>query len=162
MADRDGSVLMQVPVTEDLADELAYLAKAIDRSVTWLATQLLEQTLEDRKNTADRLGMMVFGLIGDAKKLVTGKRRRKPEDQKQVRIQVTVTPAVHQQIAELADGVNLTPVKMAALLLQTAVAQHGVFLEAIATKPVQALIKKARSKRTTREAESLRGKAPPA
>jgi len=146
-------VRFQVPVSEDLASEITFLAERLGRSSAWLAEQLLEQTLEDRKRVAEWLALAVLGTVYETtKKLLTGKKRRKPEIQEEVRLQLFIPENLAKEVEEAAAPLRIKPVKMAALFIEAGVFNHEAIILAVTTKQMKSITGIAASKKGVKHA----------
>jgi predicted transcriptional regulator len=141
-------VRFQVPVPEDVAMAIDTLAERLDRPSSWLAIELIKESIEDRKRFCEWFGLTFLGTAYDVIKQVTGRRPRKLSEQKEIRLQLTAPTELVAEISRLAEQWQQTPVKTAAMLLVAGVHHHKPYIEAVTSRLVKAALGKGRPNRS--------------
>lgn len=128
---------LQIPVSRELADQLATHAKTMEWTQGKLAAVLLEFATEDFSKMAKLLRVRLDALQ---------KHRNAPgmlcaANNSETRLQVLLTPTDVESIETAADALNHTPVRLAALLLDCSLADQKWFLHVLETKFGKAFLK---------------------
>lgn len=142
MPSKANLVRFQVPVTEDVATAIDRLAKGLDRSSAWLSVELLEISLEEREKFAEWIALAFVGKAYEVIKGLAGRPKRQAPSEKEVRLQLSVSPELVEKLTKLANQLQQSPVKVAGMLLSSAVHHHEPFIEFVTTKWVKAAVKR--------------------
>lgn len=147
MASKTKTTRYQVPVSEDTAADIELLAERMNRSVAWMGVELLKQSVEDRDSIANWFALSVMGTVYDQVKLLSGKRRRKPEEQEEVRLQLMLDAETVRKVEGIAARYRIPMVRMAGLLIEAGVFNHDLIIKVATSPGIQALLKGADSKK---------------
>jgi hypothetical protein len=109
-------VKLQIPVSRQLADELARWAQEMEWAQGHLASVLLELGTDDRGRIAQWLSKRAESCTRPE----TGSGWLQRGDNSAVRLQVYVKPRIAQRLEKLANALNQNTVRMAALILDFA------------------------------------------
>src|SRR5438105_1433920 len=110
----DGSdANLQIPVSRELADELANWAKEMEWTQGRLAAVLLEFGSNDRA----RIGRWLTKRVAECTGPGMGLGWLQKGDNSAVRLQVNIKPQVAWRLEKLAIALNQTTVRVAALLI---------------------------------------------
>ncbi|QDV73806.1 hypothetical protein [Botrimarina mediterranea] len=126
----DDSIKLQIPVTRELADELQRWATALHLTQAELAKTLLSFALDDLDNIGRWLALRV------SRKRVKGIKRGwlQRGGGEEVRLQVPIPASLKSRLDSTADDLNHTPVRMAALLIDFALADEAWAMSLLSTK----------------------------
>lgn len=108
---------IQVPVSRALADKVAAMAKGFEWTQARMAAKLLELAVSDLSVVGKWLARRVSTTKRQKSWLLVG-------DTSEVRLQLAIGSTVSEKVNELAVRLNHTPVRMAALLLDIAIADN--------------------------------------
>ncbi len=153
------NVRLQIPLREELAQEVAYLAARMDRSQAWMAARLLEEAIADQNALLGWLERFVVRAVGKSVRLFSESNGVSEERLKVIRLQVPVGRGVAEQVAAVGVRLNHTQVQMAALLLEWAVRDHGWLIEVVTTKWGKAVLSALYSKHQIDGGAEFRDKA---
>lgn len=136
MAEAAKPARMQVPIPKSLADEIGARAKDLDRSQRWLATELLQVVIQDRKKFCDFLTMRFVALTGRMVKAAVGKGKGngkgKKESEAVIHLDLLVRPDDFEAIGELAEQLGHTPARMAGIMLEWGIEENGLLIQFVA------------------------------
>lgn len=131
-------VKLQIPVSRELAEELAAHAKELEYTQARVCKVLLNWGVKDRQRIAKWLEIRM-----------TGRRPKgvKPgwlqlSDSSAVRLQVPVPQEIVDRLEEIAADLNHTTVRMAALVIDFTLADDRFLLKFLATRPVKYITRK--------------------
>lgn len=125
MSPTDERNRFQVPVSNELAEEIVAMANRLRRSPRWMATELLDVVIADRKSLADHMAAKVAAFLSGAAALLHGRSVPKPtKEPKVVHLDLALRPATANAIAALATNFGHTPAKMAGVMLQWGVREN--------------------------------------
>ena len=122
-------VKWQIPVSRELADQLAHWAKNLELTQARICEILLEFALEDPNNIGEWLTDRVHGRRRKGKK--TGWLQM--SDNSAVRLQVSLDPRVAEKIEAIANRLNQNGVRFAALLLDFSLADEKFGMRVFST-----------------------------
>ena len=128
---------MQIPVSRALADELARWAKGMEWTQGHLAKVLLELGTDDR----GRIGAWLNKRAEECTRPGIGPGWLQQGNNSELRLQVSVAPKIRQRIIKLANALNQTDVRMAALLLDFALCDEKWAMHLLKTKLGKAITK---------------------
>lgn len=118
-------IRFQVPVNNELAGEIAALAKRVRRSSRWMATELLDVVIEDRKSLANHIAAKVAAFLSGVSAIIHARSLPKLEKEpKVVHLDLALSPTTANVVTELAANFGHTPAKMAGLMLQWGVREN--------------------------------------
>ena len=133
--DEKNAVKLQIPVSRELADELARWAREMEWTQGGLTAVLLECGSEDRARIGRWLTRRVAGCTGPS----MGPGWLQKGDNSAVRLQVSVAPRVAWRLERLAIALNQTTVRVAALLIDFALCDERWMLSLVKSKFGKAL-----------------------
>jgi hypothetical protein len=133
----DLSVKLQVPVTRDLANELARWAQSMEWTQARLGAVLLDFGSEDFA----KVGRWMKVRATKARNGATGLGWLQTGNRSAVRLQLLVTKETAQRIELLANSLNQTSVRMAALLLDFALCDERWGMRVFSTTFGKAILK---------------------
>lgn len=142
MPAKNATVRFQVPVTEDVATAIDRLAKGLERSSAWLSVELLEISLEEREKFAEWVALAFVGKAYEVIKTLAGRPKRQAPSAKEVRLQLSISPELVGRLTKLAEQLQQSPVKVAGMLISSAVHHHEPFIELLTTRWVKAAVKR--------------------
>jgi hypothetical protein len=128
---------LQIPVSRELADELARWAKEIEWTQGHLAAVLLEFGTDDRA----KIGRWLAKRAATCTRPGSGPGWLQKGDNSAVRLQVSVKPRIASRIEKLANALNQTTVRMAALLLDFAVCDEKWAMQLLKSRVGKAISK---------------------
>jgi hypothetical protein len=130
-------IKLQIPVSRELADELARWAEEMEWTQGRLAAVLLEHGSADRSNIGKWLTKRVAQCTGPG----IGPGWLQKGDNSAVRLQVSVNQRVAWRIEKLASALNQTTVRVAALLIDFALCDEKWVIRLVKSKFGKALRK---------------------
>lgn len=139
---KDASIRFQIPVQEDVADEVARLASILERSQAWMAARLLEEAVRNQSTLSGWLEKFVVGTVGRTVGILARKEKAEKVEKGSIRLQVPVSLEVAERVEVLGKRLNHSQVQMAALLIEWAVADHGWLIELVGSKWGKAVMAK--------------------
>lgn len=142
----------RVPVPADLAIAIERLAKRMKRPTAWLAVELLQEAVEERRSFADWIALTLMGKAYDVIRKVAGTRRQKSLGE-EVRLELNVPVPLVDTVSRIAEQMNISPVKAAGMLLASAVHHNELFIELVTTKWVRAAMGKSSTGKSKRSVE---------
>ena len=113
--------LVDIAVSEAVRD----LAQAMRQTPSWMAAELLEATLEDRKSV---LGWLNQRVLMRAVQVVKGRIKNTGET---VYLQTMVRPDCATEIESMAERLNQSTSKLGSFLLECAVNDHDWIIRAV-------------------------------
>lgn len=131
------TIKLQIPVSRELADELARWAKEMEWTQGRLAAVLLEFGSDDRVKIGRWLTKRVDGCTGPT----LGPGWLQKGEASAVRLQVVVSRRVEWRLERLANALNQTTVRVAALLIDFALCDEKWAMTLIKSKFGRALRK---------------------
>lgn len=132
-------VRMQVPVTKGLAEEVNDVAKAIRRSQRWTAAELLAIVVENRQSLVAYLTTRVTKWLDQATEAIVDLIVPPPADSKStVYLDLEVDGKTATYIQSLAQRLDHTPAKTAAIMLEWGIQENRLMIELV-TVPVLAI-----------------------
>lgn len=136
MSVNDGKTRLQIPVREEFANYVGSLAACLRWSQSRMAEALLEEAVESREKVLNWLGERLIASFANAAR---GKSRVHAEGEPSVYLQTYVSPALNEKISRLAADLNNTPVRTAALLLESGAHDNDWIINALGSGPGRAL-----------------------
>ncbi len=137
--EKQEDVRLQIPVSQELADKVNKLADRFERSQAFMVRLLLELAVDERKHFAEWVNGLISGSVAGAIHLLSGHRRRRKGQDGAVRLQVSVKRQLADEIEGMADRLGVSQVKMAALLMESALSEHDWMMHVISTRLVKAI-----------------------
>ncbi len=117
MADK---VRLQIPVDSHLADRVAELAALMERSQSWMVSELIDEALVNREKITEWFALRIASAFGEPVHF-----RRKPLDGAKVYLQVFLEKDIADQVEKVATEMDRTVSSTAAWLLQSATDDHA-------------------------------------
>jgi hypothetical protein len=131
-------VKLQIPVSRELADQLAVHAMELDYTQARLCKVLLGWAVKDTSRIAKWLTIRLIQKRPKGAKLGW----LQLSDQSAVRLQVPIQAKVAHEIEAIASNLNHTTVRMAALLLDFTMADDDLLLRLLASPSGKVITKK--------------------
>lgn len=135
------TVRLQIPVSKALADEMERLALKNERSVSRLGQRMIEASLNWKRDLGEWMRRRVIG-PGTEKRTMGWRQSNSSTEE---RLQITITKDTADKLEQLADRLNHTPVRMAALLLDFAIDRFGLSIRLWSVWPLNEAIKMIRN-----------------
>ncbi|QDT39373.1 hypothetical protein [Stratiformator vulcanicus] len=118
--DTNDRVRVQVQVEETYAKKLNELSEVLDRSVSWIGAELVKDRLLDHDNFVEWIAGQVLSAVTAP---VRGWKRKTGGSK--VTVQLLVEQPTALRVERLAERLNLSTSKVAALLLESAIHSQG-------------------------------------
>lgn len=129
-------VKLQIPVSRELADELARWAKKMEYTQAHLCKVLLDFAMDDMEKIGEWLSIRA---IGKRKKGIR-KGWLQQGNSSEVRLQVPIPAKLAARLEELADRLNHTTVRMAALLIDFSLVDQEWGMRFVSTRLGKAVL----------------------
>ena len=157
-AKEETPVRLQVPIHKMVAAELEKYAKGFDRPVSWMARELLKDSVDREESFLAWLTFRTVGyVLGNKREKLQSKYLPDCSDGEIVRVQVNISESLADNIEELAKKQFRPTSNMASLLLVRALDDEAWMVNFIQSKysaPLRALVTPAKEskKRKNRKA----------
>jgi len=153
-AKEDYPVRLQIPLHEDVVEELKEIAECFDRPMAWMAREMLEFGLMNQESFIQWMTFRMIGkVLGNKREKMQSKHLPDYSDGHTVRIQVNISESVNERLTEQAKK-GFRPVSnMASLLIVRTLddeAWLAKFMGKI-TAPIRAMLEKKKPKKKSRK-----------
>lgn len=134
-------VRLQIRVDQGLVDTIDDLAKRMNRSLSWLAAELLADGVQARERVLFWMmwRMMQAGLVQPVAKIMDffpGSKRRKRSGE-ETYLQCLVSPELADKLEEVGEANERSRAEMAAAILEYAVETESWAINAATSKPFE-------------------------
>lgn len=137
MATAKEKIRLQIPVSAEFASRVAKLGECFRWSQSTMAAALLEEGVRSK----EKWDQWFDERLADALNMARGNRRVKIDGDPTVYLQTFVNSEVAVAIERMAVGLNNSPARVAAMLLDSAAHDNGWMIEVLGSGPGQTFVK---------------------